>query len=478
MANKEHQVFLTLDGQNLTGKLVLAGKDTLLTVHAKEPVVQLPEYIECECQGGQKASLLNCLNFGSGNSSYYKEVIYSAQAFPNVVVLGPRYCTADEPSVASFSFHLSDAEQLFFDIEPWIHRDRYTSGDDQQSFTYTFSFSGPGVIFEALTAIGKVTAYHAPSFKGPGMSGFSAKNQVLVSIEPDRPVSIETLIALTYRFKHFAEVCSGKPQGINNISFLSTEKIDEDRPISLDVILSHSENSNGREGYAAGYQMLAAPCLDRSEFEALVVRWFDVNDHRRRVALSRFSLNLMNESYYDSNRLITAASLFEWFDPSRKVEVSADITSVIDQTKEALSALPESDLKKRLLGVLGNTDSETLQMKIRRQLDGVLAVLNGYSEFDRRKAERIIALAVKCRNSLVHGIGDKKRDKKIISVLDAHQVFLTETLEVLFACLCLHTAGWNIRRQDVRHLRGNTRYCVFFREFNTWSEKLFADTDK
>ena len=473
MTNKELQVFFTQNGQILTGKLVLAGKKTLLTVHAKDPVVQLPEYVECVCQDGQKASLLNCLSFGGGHSSYYNEVIYSAKVFPHVVVLGPHHCTADELSVASFSFHLSDAEQLFFDIEPWIQDDSYGHGDDPQSYTHTFSFSGPGVIFEAVTAIGKVSAYHAPSFTGPGMSGFSAKNQVLVSIKLDRPISIEDLIAVTYRFKLFAEVCSGHPQGVDNISFISTEKMDKDHPIALDVIISHSEDGKERDAYATGYDMLAAPCLDRSDFEALVVRWFDEDDHRRRVALSRFSSNLKNESYYDSNRLVSAASLFEWFDSSRKVEVSEDIASVIEQTKDALFALPVSDLQSRLLGVLSNTGAETLRLKMLRQLDGVLAVLDGYDRFDRQKAERVIAFAVKCRNALVHGV----RDKKVGRILDAHQIFLTETLEVLFACLCLHTAGWNIRRQDDRHLRGHTRYCVFLQGFNAWADQLFADID-
>jgi hypothetical protein len=223
MANKELQVFLTQSGQQLTGKLVLSGTDTLLTVHAKEPLVHLPEYVECVCQDGQKASLLNCLTLGSARSSYYGEVIYSAQAFPHIVVLGSRHCTADEPSVASFSFHLSDAEQLFFDIEPWIRGDRYTPSDDPKSYTHAFSLSGPDTIFEADTAIGKVSAFHVPSFTGPSMSGFSATNKVIISVEPKKPIGVNELIALIYRLKHFAEVCSGQLQGIDSISFVGTK---------------------------------------------------------------------------------------------------------------------------------------------------------------------------------------------------------------------------------------------------------------
>jgi len=474
MSDKEFQVFLTLDDQDLTGKLVLAGKDTLLTVHAKDPIVKLPEYVECICQDGQKASLLNCLSFGGGRSMYHKEVIYRAQAFPHIVVLGPHHCTADESSVASFSFHLSDAEQLFFHLEPWIQGDHYEFSDDQQSYTQTFSFTEPSVIFEAVSAVGKVSAYHAPSFTGPSMSGFSAENRVMVSIESGRPISINELIELIYKFKYFSEVCSGRPQSIDNISFVSSEQADEGHPVILDLIISHSEDDSGQDRYASGYDMLAAPCLDRSDFEALVISWFNEDDYRRRVALSRFSSNLKSDNHYDSNRLVSAASLFEWFDSSRKVEVPENIVSFIEQTKATLLALPESDMQNRFLNMLGNAGSETLQLKIRRQLEGVLSVLDGYDSFDKRKAEQVIAYAVKCRNALVHGV----RDRKVGRVLEAHQIFLIETLEVLFACLCLHTAGWSIRRQDDRHLRGSTRYCGFLHEFNTRAEQLFADADR
>ncbi len=472
MAETELQVFLDIDDKNVTGKLLLAGKDTLLTVYSKEPVVSLPDSIECICQNGQKVSLLNCLSYGGGHASSHGEVVYNAQSFPHYVVVGPLHCTLDEKLIESVCFNLSNAEQLFWDITPWLNEDDgFAVGEDENSYSHKFSYSGPAEIFDCNTAVGKISAYHAPSFQGPSISGFSAENKILVSIKPDSPISIEELVTLLYRFKQFAEICSGKAQGVRDISFFTFQKAEDDRPTSLDLTISHSEQSGETERYATGYDMLAAPCLDREDFENLVKHWFEKDDRKRKVSLSRFSSNLKNENYYDSNRLVSAASLFEWFDSTRKIEIPPDIGEFVDDARARLSQLPQSDAQNRLLGILGNTGTETLHMKILRQLNEVLDRLVGFESFSREKAEGVISWSVKCRNNLVHGSGGKK----VQHILERHLIFLTESLEVFFALLCLHTAGWDIRKRSDQHLRGHTRYCTFLRNFNVEADRLLEE---
>ncbi len=435
--------------------------------------MELPEYVTCVCQDGRKASLLDCVRLGWGSSKHDQEVVYSAQAFPHFVALGPRHYRAEELSVANFSFHLSGAEGLFFDIEPWIPPDREIRHDDASDYSRTFGFYGPGVIFEADTAIGRVSAYHAPSFKGPSMSGFSAENQVRVSVEPSSPICIREVIDITYRIRCFAEVCSGQSQSVADVSFVSIDELPTGHTVTSDLLISHSEDGVKRDRYATGYDMLAAPCLNREDFESLVMNWFAECSSHRHVSLSRFSSNLRNDSYYDANRLVSAASLFEWFDSSRKVELPADIAFVIDRTKRALSSLPNTDVRDRLLGALGRARAETLKLKMERLLDGVLDDLSAYDSFDRGKAERVVALAVRCRNALVHG----GTDERTRTLLEEYQVFLTDTLEILFACLCLHSYGWKIRREDERHLRGHTRYATFLREFDDRADNVIGDAD-
>tara|TARA_R110002072_G_scaffold7773_5_gene41525 strand:+ start:519 stop:1946 length:1428 start_codon:yes stop_codon:yes gene_type:complete len=472
MSDKELQVFLNIADQNLTGTLVLSGKNTLLSVHAKEPVFDLPDYVNCLCQDGQYASLLRCVSFGGGTSWAGNESVYNTRAFPHIVVMGSRYCTANEAIVESFSFHLSGAEDLFFDIDPWIDGEGYKPNDNPDSYTQTFSFSGSGVIFEANTDIGQISAFHAPTFTGPSMMGFSAKNQVRILITPTEPVSIDALIAVSNRFKHFAEVCTGQSQNIESISFISLERTGGDNPSSFEVIVSHNEEGErqDRDGGTYGHDMLAAPCLDRKNYEDLVVQWFSKNDSITSVALSRFSSNINAGSYYDFNRLVSAASLFEWFDSSEKVEMTDDIASVIQQTKIALNALSVSEQRDRLLGALGNAGKETLHQKIIRQLTGVLTILDRTKMIDREKTEDLISLAVKCRNGLVHG----DYNKKVHRALDSHIYFLTETLEVLFACLCVHNKGYEIP-QNKRHLAGHSRYSHFFKEFQKRARVVLDD---
>ena len=176
-------------------------------------------------------------------------------------------------------------------------------------------------------------------------------------------------------------------------------------------------------------------------------------------------------NYYDPERLVSAASLYEWYGPSAKIELPDDIRAVIAEMKETLSELPKSKLRDGLSNTLGRVGTETLRDKILRQLSEVLDVLDKLDTFDRGHAERVISYSVKCRNALVHG----SEKKKIFRVLESHQSLMIDTLEVLFAFQCLYTSDWQLHREDERYLRGYSRYGNFIRGFNSRVAQFITD---
>ncbi|MEQ8485381.1 MAG: hypothetical protein RIB46_13565 [Pseudomonadales bacterium] len=469
------QVFVDLGTKVVSGTLLLNGANSKLKVVSQEPIVALPEHIKCVDEDARRISLFGCINAGCGSSGSREERVFSCAAFPHYVARGDFHCTIDDKVFDQVYFGITDAAALFWDNSPWKHIDTrllsepLSVGDNTISVIY--GFVGSGEIFKSKTALGTIAAHHLPSFTSPSVKGFSATNHIKVGLEASNPISIRESITLMYRIKQFTEVCSGRHQGVSAISLFKKGNCDE-RPARLDLTISHAEEPTRSADHLTGFDMLASPCLDRQAYEKLVTNWFAQDDRRRWIAFSRFSSSLKQANYYDQNRLVSAASLFEWYDATQKVDVPEEIRSLIDRTIADLDSIPVSNEHQRMRAILGTIGSESLQSKILRQTREVLDILNEADSFDRGLCEEVIAWAVKCRNKIVHGTGGRTVER----VLDQNQIFLTETLEVLFGFMSLHTAGWSIQRRDDRHLRGFSRYSTFLRDFSRNASELIANT--
>jgi len=474
--NVDLHVFVPHADSKLSGRLKVDAAKTLLTVFSEDPVVELPAYIECVGESGQSISLLDCVRWGGGTASTYGQAVHSCQAFPHYVLIGGLHCTADEETIGAIYFSLSGAETLFWDISPWLRISNSSLDESilvEDKAPTVFGFVGSGEIFASQTDLGRIAAYHTPTFTGPSMSGFQARNLVTICIEPVEPVSVRTTIDYIYRFKSFAEICSGRTQGISDISLLSTKRIN-DHCATLDMSISHNSPVDPSEKFETQYDMLAAPSLGRNNFEALVSSWFSVNDIKRRVTYSRLSANVKQENFYDANRLVNATSLFEWFDSTKRTELPAEIEAIVGEFIRDIDELPESDERGRLLSMLGHVGAETLQTKMLRQLEQIIEELDKSDLLHKADFELVVTWIVKCRNMIVHGSGNKKVER----VFDRHHAFLTETLEVMFAFLALQTAGWNIGDRLTQRFDRYGKYGAYLQSFSGSIDRLKADIEQ
>jgi hypothetical protein len=213
------------DGSTFTGKLKLAGPKTLLSLHGKQffsPRRTPESYILGTLNDLTKVSLIDCISPGTGTRGTGDERTYFADIFPHFVVRGTRHLTPDEKSIKEAHFVVDDATTLFYDFDafgsvidaqPLIRQvvaankiDREIPIGDHPQIVY---FTGKRQIFCSDTPIGKVSAYHSPSWNLPGPSGVQIKNTIRVCVEFNEGVQFEAAIDRIYILRNYLGLLAG-----------------------------------------------------------------------------------------------------------------------------------------------------------------------------------------------------------------------------------------------------------------------------
>ena len=140
-----------------------------------------------------------------------------------------------------------------------------------------------------------------------------------------------------------------------------------------------------------------------------------------------------------------------------------DLAVSVQDAKEMFRELPYSTDQQSVLGALGRVGSLTLKRKIRFRAEVILQLIGERVPNIDRVAEE----AVNMRNHFVHGSTAR------IDYMDNSKlgIFMTDTLEFVFAASDLVDAGWNIgdwveRGPHLHHPFGS--YLVDYAE--NWNE--------
>ena len=116
--------------------------------------------------------------------------------------------------------------------------------------------------------------------------------------------------------------------------------------------------------------------------------------------------------------------------------LDGNLASSVQKAKEIFQALPYSTDQNSILGALGRAGTLTLKRKIRFRTEVVSQLIGEKIP----NIERVAEEAVKLRNRYVHGSPTRIDYRKNPDL----EIFLTDTLEFVFAASDLVDAGWNI----------------------------------
>jgi hypothetical protein len=399
-----------------------------------------------------KVSLIDCITTqGPGHGSRGDEHYHFASVFPHFVIFGSEHITSADRKIAAVSFHVNDAENLFYDFDAFgkvidakphiaqllgtkknIGRD--LSIDDDPMIFY---FTGKYEIFKAETVLGTVSAVHRPSYQLPGPRGISVDNKININLEFKSPATIEEATTGVYTLMRFLEIIAGRPQTLLNLGFVIQDP--EDPPTILDVYWSMMpvrEDDEEQSPHPADLPIQAA--RDPSHFGSVLAAWLQRDDAWRN-ARSRFSTVFSQQHNITIDRLVGAANMFDILPASAvpyDVQLTQEVAEAKTKTRALFKALQNSLERDSILNALGRLGKASLKHKVGARAKLILDLI------PTRFPDLLLVLnaAVDCRNYFVHG-----SEAKMDYTANFDQVvFFVEALEFTFAASDLIECGWDI----------------------------------
>jgi hypothetical protein len=399
-----------------------------------------------------KVSLINCITTqGPGHGSRGDERYHFASVFPHFVIFGNEHITSADRKIGAMSFHVNDAENLFYDFDAFgkvidakpqiaqlletkknIGRD-VSIGDDPMIFYFTGKYE----ILKVETVLGTISAVHCPSYQFPGPRGISVDNKIKINLEFKSPATIEEATTGVYTLLRFLEIIAGRPQTLLGLSFIIHDP--ELAPTILDVYWSMMpvrEDDEEQRPHPADLPIQAV--RDPDHFGSVLAAWLE-RDAAWRNARSSFSNAFRLQHNFTIDRLVGAANMFDIL-PASAVPYDVQLTPEVAEAKAASRALfkalqisPERD---SILNALGRLGKASLKHKVSARAKLILDFI------PTRFPDLVLVLneAVDCRNYFVHG-----SKAKMDYIANFDQVsFFTEALEFTFAASDLIECGWDI----------------------------------
>jgi hypothetical protein len=465
--------FTIAPGKDIDGELTISRAKTSLYLHDKDffDTRSIPDqYIKGVLHDLTRISLIRCITMSTSSSARGQDSYHSSTLFPHFVVSGDNHLAPDQKTIVEVHFSVDDASTLFYDF------DAFGSLIDARPFIETIVsakanalqrkiaiganpeilyFTGKGEIFAVDTVLGRVSATHNPTHNLGGPNGVYLKNTIFLTIAFKEPVIFDEAIVGTSALLRYFGMLVGRPQNVLKLN-LRTES-DQQTPAFLRVHWSlppdRETSSEAEKTHPSDVLMDAA--RQPEEFSRVLANWL-AREHSWCDARMRFFSLFAKQNYYDLDRLIGAANMFDIL-PASAVPPNVQLSDELKATKEigssAFCRLPPSPERDSVLSALGRIGKASLKHKVRHRAQLIVdAVPERFPELLWVTDE-----AVNCRNYYVHG-GERRRFG-----YDGNfnvEVFLAETLEFVFAASDLIEAGWDVRAWANK---GTTMYHRFAR---------------
>lgn len=445
------------EGQSVLGELTVNGTGTTLYLHDADFFHVDGDSAACIhgiLHGRTKVTLFDCFARSSlGSASRYDEKFHFAELMPAYIVTGSRHLTASEPEVVKVTFHVDDAEDIFYDFDAMGHvidarpliKDVVAANErrigrkiptgPQPDIAY---FSGKIDLLKVETPIGNVRVFHRPMPSHPlATREVGMRNRTMVEVEFPRPVLLQESLDKVLSLLRFLEILAGRPQNIDGI-WIDTTGETESPP--LDLYWTHKprrpEQWEERSPHPAE---ILLPIVDHpDEFREVLRRWLSV-DAERLGARVRFASGFEQQRSFSIDRLVGAANMFDILPDDAfptAPPLSADVLEAKAAAKQVFRSLPASPERESVLNALGRLGHATLRSKVSHRARLVSQALRK----PLPNLDIVVDEAIKCRNHYVHGSSGSFSYAENSWVTN----YLTSVLEFLFAASDLIDAGWDI----------------------------------
>ncbi|MGH3630585.1 MAG: hypothetical protein ACRDRL_24480 [Sciscionella sp.] len=427
--------FVLPDGkEEIFGTLTFVGPDTYLRLdHDSFFDTPMDEYFDVAgefLEDGRKASLVSCTtSLGLGRRSGQNiKLGYYAEIKPSMVMIGGQHISSKENVISKVYFQVDDAGRLFYDhrtfgsvidAKPYISQIANANAEFQAKLDETkvkeriltgdtpliAYFTGRTQIFSAETTLGTVFAENHPSYTTGSPEGVSIKNSIYVGIEFPEPVSLKECFWRAIALLRFLELCAGRPQNLLDIRLLTTKGEHDYLEVYWPGRPSRRIEGEIRDKPWAG-EMLLEPVQRHDEYVQVLAQWLGRHKDWEEARM-HFVTCMHDQRIFGPARITAAANMFDLLPPL--------VLPPVPQNKK-FNPLKTNILHRAKI-VTDNAPGRFLEL------------------------EFVVDEAVKCRKRYVHARRGTIEYKDHFEVV----VFLTETLEFLFAASDLIECGWSLK---------------------------------
>lgn len=412
---------------------------------------------------GKFISLLNCLGNDSSHISH-NERSYSCEIYSHTLVMGKEKVNPETDKFDSISLVIGNPLKLFRSLDSFgyvsfpdeklvnaLNKQEYTPHFETEKHPVVAYFNGDFDIFEQDTKLGKIKAHNLITHGSwGGATGVKIENKVMITIDFNESISIDEAFKQANSVALFFRFIGGKGLFFKDITLKKMEHKHPEFTIYHD---SYNWGEDSKDGY------YSEPLIDVTNdgFPSILESWFEKDD-RENVRYSFY--NTYFRDVYSSDRLITAANMFDIFPISnedKNLTLAPDaeerIKNLKIHIKTEFSGFP--DIKQSLLQSIGYLSRKSLKDRVEERLEIIKPHL-ATRKITSEDLKFIVNLAIKSRNYYVHGSEYKKLPP---NKLFEFQSLFIDTFEYIYVLSELLECGWKINDAPIWTSRHRIRGC-------------------
>lgn len=440
----------------LFGELTVDGSATNLRLHSHQ-FIRLEEisdqYVVGELPDRMKVSLIECIlppvpgwrRYAESENSYFADI------FPHFVVVGAKYVNPVENNIHAIHWSLPDLGSIFHDFDAFavsleperfieaivVEQERQTrrkiSIGPNPEIQY---FTGNHKIFSCETVLGEFSVGHEFDQNSGGTSGVWMRNKIRASLFFSDAVCFREAVGRASKVVQFLSISIGVPQNIEDIR-LEIEPSGDGNFLEVSPSLPvRYERQTGQ--YTPGpLDVLLEGVGSPSEFAAVLAKWLATNDEMA-MPRTRFWDSFKKQGFYDPDRIIAAANLFDTIPAGyfpEKPAICPDVQEAIKKARQLFRPLPDSSERQAILRGLARVLDHSLRTKVKYWSKEVICS----EKYNLEDLNFVIDRAVRCRNFFVHGGNAEFDYLKEINLF----AFLTRTFEFCYVIPEFLRAGWS-----------------------------------
>ena len=469
-------IFRISENVELPGTITLNGEESVLHIWTNDPLSV--ESLDSETISGvldnqQEVSLIDCIDIGEKRLFGKKGMSRHYKLFPHYAVIGQRHYSHLDKTISRVSFIIDDATALFHDRSAFgsilISPDQMPEVQSIDVFSkipfegnhpIVAYWTGKEEIFSANTLIGRISAFHRPTFDMGGPEGTAITNEIVVDVEFEELLSISCMDAEIRKLLRFFQCVVGRPQNLMRLEIVEKDSNNDERStVHLNMYPNHRRTSGSRDPDFRDILIDAGD--DPSSFSHVLCLWLERNDARR-IARSRYFSGWTRGNTYDADRMVGAANMFDLL-PTEAIPSDAAVENCLEEAIEKSRAiflnLAKSQKCQQILSYLGRFKRPTLKEKIRYRSALITSEIgDAIPDIDT-----VTDAAVDLRNVFVHGSSfSRERTVKLQESI----CFLTDTLEFVFCASDFIDAGWDIETCHMKPKGMGHPFAQYVREYS------------